>query len=266
MSKHLPDPPSTLPFSVLQRMMHIERCLFWKGELQRADLVGQFGINPAQAALDFRRYMTLAPGGMEYDKQRKRYLSLPGFEPHFIAPTGLDEFRDLPTKRVPIEPWPLPQREASANSLKRVVRAVQERWALEIQYQSMSNDDASMRWISPHAFASDGTRWHVRAYCHTHEEFRDFVVGRILKAGRTKAAAVDSMADEAWQTKIIVRLEPNPALSPAQKKAIAAEYNMGRRGYLTLTLRKAMLFYLKARLEPAPLSLPAAHQLVIHVV
>jgi hypothetical protein len=255
--------PSDLPFTVRQRMEHIERCLFWKGELQRADLIEIFGINPAQAAADFRDYMLVAAGNMDYNKSRKRYLPLPGFAPKFIEPTSLDEFVGIESSAIPTEPWPLPRRLASSETLQAVVKAIRCHEALEVRYQSMSDPKSSWRWLSPHAFASDGERWHVRAFCHKREEFRDFVLGRCIATRNSRPSEVSADQDTDWHTFLTVMVIPNPELSDDQRVAIAAEYNMPRNHQTKLRIRKSMLFYLKARYSPQPQSVAAAHQLVV---
>lgn len=258
--------PARFPFTVRQRMEHIERCLFWKGELQRADLVDRFGVNPAQAAADFSAYMAIAPGNMDYNKSRKRYLPLPGFAPQFILPTSLDEFAGVASPVVDVEPWPLPARTASSETLQAVVKAIRQREALEVRYQSMTDPKPSWRWLSPHAFASEGERWHVRAFCHKREEFRDFVLGRIIATRRTRSTDVASDLDAEWHTFVTVFVKPNPLLSEDQRAAIAAEYNMPRSHEVKLRLRRCMLFYLEARFAPKPDSVAAAHQLVMSEV
>ncbi len=244
-------------------MEHIERCLFWKGELQRADIVNTFGVNPAQAATDFRDYMALSPGNMDYNKSRKRYLPLSTFAPKFIHPASLDEFVGMASPVIQMESWPLPARVASSETLQAVVRAIRCREALEVRYQSMTDPNPSWRWLSPHAFASDGDRWHVRAFCHKRGEFRDFVLGRIVSTRETRKSDVSPEDDVDWQTFVGVTLAPNPALSQDQQTAIAAEYNIPCGGLITLNLRKSMLFYLKARFSPQPDTVAAAHQLVV---
>lgn len=256
---------SDLPFTVRQRMEHIERCLFWKGELQRADIVDKFGVNPAQAATDFSTYMALAPGNMDYNKSRKRYLPLPGFLPQFIHPASLDEFVDVDSPVIEVAPWPLPQRVASTDTLLAVVNAIRQHEALEVRYQSMTNPKPSWRWLSPHAFASDGERWHVRAFCHKRSEFRDFVLGRIIATRTTRPSDIASERDVDWHTFVTVMVKPNSQLSDDQRAAIATEYNMPRSHEIKLRLRKSMLFYLNARFSPAPESVLAAHQLVMIV-
>jgi hypothetical protein len=244
-------------------MEHIERCLFWKGELQRADVVDHFGVNPAQAAADFRDYMLAAPGNMDYNKSRKRYLPLPSFAPRFIQPISLDEFVGMVSPVIEAETWPLPLRIAAPDTLQTVVRAIRCHEALEIRYQSMTDPRPSWRWVSPHAFASDGDRWHVRAFCHKRGKFRDFVLGRIIETRNGKPSEADPSKDVDWYTFVTVVITPNPQLSEDQRTAIAAEHNMPRNHELKLRLRKAMLFYLKARFSPQPDSVAVAHQLVV---
>lgn len=256
---------SDLPFTVRQRMEHIERCLFWKGELQRADIVDKFGVNPAQAATDFSTYMALAPGNMDYNKSRKRYLPLPGFAPQFIHPESLDELVGLDSPVIEVASWPMPQRVASPATLLAVVKAIRQSEALEVRYQSMTDPKPSWRWLSPHAFASDGERWHVRAFCHKRGEFRDFVLGRIIATRSTRPSDIAGEQDVDWHTFVTVMVKPNPELSDDQRAAIATEYNMPRNHEINLRLRKSMLFYLNARFSPEPESQSAAHQLVMIV-
>ncbi|MEY4593466.1 MAG: hypothetical protein RIR18_2361 [Pseudomonadota bacterium] len=243
-------------------MEHIERCLLWKGELQRADIVAHFGVNPAQAAADFRDYMLAAPGNMDYNKSRKRYLPSATFAPKFIRPASIEEFSGLPSTALELQNWPLPQRKVSPDVLTAVIKATTRREALEIRYQSMSNPRASWRWISPHSFASDGDRWHVRAFCHKNNEFRDFVVSRIDGTRNCKASEIDSLTDADWHSFVQVKLLPNPQLSERQQAAIASEYQMPRENKIELSMRKSMVFYLEAKFSPAPESVPAAHQML----
>jgi hypothetical protein len=252
-----------IPFTVRQRLEHIERCLFWKGELQRADLVNHFGVNPAQAAADFSNYMLLAPGNMDYNKSRKRYLPLPGFTPLFIHPESIDEFVGMDSSVIQVESWPLPHRLAPSETLQAVVKAIRCREALEVRYQSMTDPMPSWRWLSPHAFASDGDRWHVRAFCHKHKQFRDFVLGRIIHTRASKPSDADPSQDVDWYTFVTVTLAPNPELSKEQRAAVAFEHQMPSDKGLELKLRKSMLFYLNAKFSPQPDAVAAAHQVVV---
>lgn len=256
--------PNDLPLNVRQRLMHVERCLFWKGELQRADLVDTFGINPVQAATDFRVYMEMCPGNMEYNKSRRRYLPLAEFTPRLIEPTSLDEFVDVPSPLISVANWPLPKRRATTPVLLAMVAAVRERQMIEVQYQSLTGQGPGWRWLSPHAFASDGDRWHVRAFCHTRGEFRDFVLGRILSTRHIKISDVDATSDHDWNTFVDVLVTPNPQLEAEKRRVIGAEYELSpTRLETTLKIRQSMLFYVEAKYAPEVNQDPVANQLFV---
>jgi hypothetical protein len=242
--------------------MHIERCLFWKGAVQRADLVDTFEVTTVQAAKDFRLYMESFPGKMVYNQSRRRYVPQPGFSPALIRPDTLDEFAGMPSTQVPVARWPLPLRRASTSVLLAMVEAVRERRKIEVQYQSMTGQAPEWRWLSPHAFASDAERWHVRAYCHTRREFRDFVLGRILTTRAVDATDIDPTTDNEWNTFVDVLVTPNPRLEAEQRQAIGREYQLPDDLELTLRLRESMLFYVNAKFEPKTKD-PAAHQLFV---
>jgi hypothetical protein len=263
-----PPPPASepLPMSVRQRLMHVERCLFWKGEVQRADLVEAFDVTTVQAAKDFRLYMESFPGNMAYNHSRRRYVPQPAFSPALIRPDTLDEFVGVQSAQVPVAQWPLPLRRASPEVLLVMVTAVRERRKIEVQYQSMTGRTPEWRWLSPHAFASDGERWHVRAFCHKRHEFRDFVLGRILATRAANASDIDPAADTDWNTYVDVLVTPNPKLEAEQRQVIGAEYQLPDDLELTLKLRESMLFYVKAKFEATASEDPAAHQLFVAVL
>ncbi|WP_413786087.1 WYL domain-containing protein [Acinetobacter ursingii] len=52
----------------------------------------------------------------------------------------------------------------------------------------------------------DGHRWHVRAFCRTRKDFRDFVLARIITAETLDEAVVSSEQDIAWHTYITLVL------------------------------------------------------------
>ena len=131
-----------------------------------------------------------------------------------------------------------------------MLRAIRERKATEVTYQSMNPErpEPVKRGISPHAFGHDGFRWHVRAFCHIDEKFKDFLLSRCLdcKIGGTAEAKAEN--DRLWQEIIELRLKPNPKLSKAQQQVIASDYRM-ENNELTLPVRKALLYYFHKRLR-----------------
>ncbi len=62
----------------------------------------------------------------------------------------------------------MPARRVEPDILRYFLRAVRGRRSTRIEYQSLNDTrpDPIWRTITPHAFATDGLRWHLRAHCH----------------------------------------------------------------------------------------------------
>lgn len=245
------------------RLQFIEFRLYWEGRINRSDLVDHFQISVPQASLDIASYLETAPGNVEYDKQRKAYFATENFKPVLTEPNARDYLSQLEMLRAEDESpvshrsfvgmspsfdiAQTPERVVSAAVFQRVLKAIREKLDMEIEYQSMTRPQPTWRWISPHAVASDGFRWHIRAYCHDRNKFIDFVFGRILHIGPTRASQVDSATDAPWHTMVELKIGPNPTLDEAQRKVIELDYAMSD-GTATLVLREALAPYIKKRL------------------
>ncbi len=251
-----------LRWGIEQRLEFIEFRLFWEGAINRSDLVNQFGVSVPQASNDLGRYQQLAPHNIVYDKSRKRYVSGPDFGPVLTQPDArrfLAQLRDrISSGAVDAQRWlsappsadfvPLPQRNVDIEVLRAVLSAVSNRASLEIDYQSMaeSRPSPTRRWISPHAFANDAIRWHVRAYCHVDRKFKDFLLARILRIHRKGSAAALPDDDRIWHEHLTLVLVPNPALSELQTRVIARDFEMTD-NTLEIPVRKALLYYFARR-------------------
>ena len=112
----------------------------------------------------------------------------------------------------------------------------------------MRQPEPESRWIAPLRFASDGVRLHVRAWCFTRKEFRDFIPARInpdLSFGNV-ANAEDVPRDDDWFTWSILKLRPHERLTEAQKKVVQIEFGFTQ-DVLEIRIRKALEFYTKRR-------------------
>lgn len=268
-----------LPWGALQRLQFIEFRLLWDGHVNRSDLINAFGISVPQSTLDFREYMQRAPENMNYDKRRKFYLPSETFNPKFISTSAEVYLSQLTTLRISKEPQgnvsfigtepsfdvlPSNERRVDTETFKIILNASRKKLSLDMHYQSLSTETPTWRRISPHSFASDGLRWHVRAYCHIKNEFRDFVLGRIINIQDELPSEINASDDHDWNIFLKVSISPNPSLSEDQKKIIERDYEMIN-GVSIISVRKALLFYLKRRLgidERINLN-PAAQQVVI---
>lgn len=254
---------TTLKWGVERRLEFIEFRLFWEGGVNRSDIIDTFDVSVPQASKDLTLYQERAPNNAVYDKSAKRYVASDQFEPHFLKPDpdgylsrlrsvaeGLIDLSESWITQVPDTDIALtPRRDIDAAVLRAVLGAVRDHRSVDIHYQSMSKErpDPIWRRITPHAFGYDGFRWHVRAYCHVTDKFKDFLLPRILGIGALGEGGSDALNDALWQERFGVEIGPHPELTPSQKAVIAKDYGM-EGGSAVLTVRYAMLFYVLKRL------------------
>lgn len=239
-----------------RRLEFIEFRLLWEGRVNRTDLVNYFSISTPQASLDFARYRELAPTNAVYDVLQRTYIASDSFKPLLIRDSSEEYLTRL---------WATSTGAMSANSsflgwvpatgivrdparsvdplvLQTVLLALRERRSVRISYQAMSQPGPSSRLVSPHALGSDGRRWHVRAFCHTRNEFRDFVLGRVYAIHLGDVSAIDPKDDADWHDFIEAIIVPHPDLSTDQRKVVEADYCM-EDGRLILRVQEALLLY-----------------------
>ncbi len=266
-----------LSWSALQRLRFIEFRLLWDRQFNRGDLVSAFGISIPQATLDIREYIKRAPDNIDYNRSERRYFPPPGFKPAFISDSAeaylsllemhqKDSAHNHPglTGILPsFDVLPSPVRRVDSSILTELIGAINNKLSLEIHYQSMSSPAPGWRRVSPHSLVSDGLRWHVRAFCHSKKEFRDFVLGRIMGTRKQEQSEIDILDDQDWNQYLDVVIAPNPELNPDQIKIIERDYSM-KNGEAEIRVRKAMLFYLERQLGIAESAFtPAAQQIVL---
>jgi len=246
-------------WGVERRLEFVEFRLFWEGGVNRSDIVDEFGVSVPQASKDLALYQEQAPANIVYDRSEKRYFASDAFRPKFIeldaaayldrlaptAATGGDTHATLVADRLPI-----PQRRIASNSLRSLLAAVRGNRSIEILYQSMSQARPEPLWrrVSPHAFASDGLRWHVRAFCHIDQKFKDFILSRCLDCRGLGEAGGSPGSDELWNSIFQVVLIPNPALTSGRREVVAQDFAMVE-GRVVVPVRRAMLYYFSKRLR-----------------
>lgn len=249
---------------VERRLEFIEYRLYWEGGVNRADIKDKFGVSVPQASNDLTQYRELAPSNIRYDASEKRYMPTPEFKPLFLKPNAgkyLVELSALAASVLtPAELWvgsspevgvmPILGRRLSPAILRLFLQAIRDRKSIHTHYHSMSDKrpEAIWRWVTPHAFGSDGLRWHLRAYCHLEGRFKDFLLSRFIDVGEFGPPGAEPASDRDWYSFFDVILEPNPALAEAKRKTIALDYEMPE-GRLVLPVRRALLYYFNKRLR-----------------
>ena len=256
------DPSEKMRWSTERRLEFIEFRLFWDGRVNRSDLIDFFGISVPQASADLGRYQELAERNLVYDNRAKTYLITEEFKPVLL---NLDARRYLSQLRLTANDDLLPKQEnwlgwippfATVPSIERRVDPIRLRTVLDVirtgsaiyvEYQSLSRPNPTWRWLTFHALAFDGFRWHVRAWCHTRNRFRDFVFARMLSFSEKKPDQINAEHDVEWQRFLTFRIGPHPDLETARRKAIELDYGM-QRGEISVETRISLSFYLMHRL------------------
>jgi hypothetical protein len=242
-------------WAAAERLRFIERSAFWRGVVNRSDLQGLFGLSPAQASSDLQRYTELNPGALAYNLKLKRYEGVPAMQPVLHVPRleeAIQLFLAAPARPAPffgagddgksekVAIVEIPQRVASVEAQRAVFQAVLHGKRLHLRYVSFSKRGESWRWIAPHALANDGYRWHARAWCYENGDYRNFVLGRILKTEWPEPLGEAlPAADADWSAWMTLRLRPRRGLGEAQRRAVRLEYGMTGPS-VVLRIRRAM--------------------------
>lgn len=262
-----PSPAARPRLSAQRRLEFIEFRLYWQGTLNRADVCDQFKVSQQQASADIGAYQELAPGNCEYDKRAKTFVAADEFKPAFGEPDPqrfLNELRSIAYEiSAPEDSWvgdlppfatvPYPRRRVDVKVLRRVLRSIQLGEAMCVYYQSFSRPEPIWRWITPHALAYDGHRWHARAFCHLRRDFNDFVLGRVLEMRESAAHEAAPALDRQWEEHVELEIGIHPEAPATQRPAIELDHGM-KNGRLTISVRAALARYLmrwmRADLKP----------------
>lgn len=249
-------------WSAGRRLEFIDFRLYWEGRINRKDLQDYFNISVPQASSDLKAYQEQAPQNIQYDKSGKFYSATPKFKPLYktaadssyyfaqlrlIFNNVLKEEDSFLGKVPSFGSIPNPARTVDSETLRKILYAINNQQSLEIEYQSMSREQPIWRRIAPHTLAYDGLRWHIRAYCYVRNDFRDFLLIRILESKDLQPAEIDSSADRCWHNFIDVKIAPHPGLSEGQKRVVERDYGM-ENGIGTIKVRAALYFYLEKHL------------------
>jgi predicted DNA-binding transcriptional regulator YafY len=248
---------------VLLRLRAIELLAYWEGRLVTNRLVAWFGVSRQQASADIKRYMANHnPDSLVHDPAVKAYVPRAGFRP-VLTKGHINEYLDMVSGLVSesmavtletdsnLASVQLPDRAVRPEVVREVIKACRSGGSIKILYASMANPTWSDRVISPHTLVYTGFRWHVRAYCHKRQDFRDFLLSRI---DRTPQPAEDKApspsGDSQWQEAITLTLIPNMKLNDGQKALVEKDYGMPD-GRLQLSVRKALAHYTLQRYQAA---------------
>jgi predicted DNA-binding transcriptional regulator YafY len=245
---------------ILRRFAFIEARLLWAGGLTASELAETFGIARQNAQQTIKTYAERHPDQFERDKRQRRQVPTEGFKAQYIredvgrfldyqrgasyTANLYDEpsWADLPFVDADTLARPLYDKEAARTALT----ALQRHNVVVIGYWAMSG--ARSRRISPHHLVYADERYHLRAYCHESDLFRDFNLARIVTADLSNQAWVSGAADSDWHNRVDLEFVVNPELPDEAKAALRQDHI--KAGQTTLRVpgvRRAIAFYVKRR-------------------
>lgn len=249
----------TPKWSIRQRYEFIEFRLIWEGRVNRRDLVDRFGLSAQQASADFAAYDRFSPGNMSYDTNLRTYVRGPDFSPALIATQSDRHLRQLLAIKSgwirkeetwfdalpPAEVVSIPRHSMEPRHLRLVLDAIRQKQEMKVDYRSVSPElPGQTRHIVPHALGFGSNRWHVRAWCREHNEFRDFNLNRIqvMEAPQSAPPGLDAALDLEWSYVANAVICANPELPNETRASLEFEYDMPN-GELIVPVRLALLFY-----------------------
>jgi predicted DNA-binding transcriptional regulator YafY len=254
---------AALKHEVLLRLKGIELISYWEGRLITAQLMDWFGISRQQASADIKHYLqAINPGALTHSPAAKGYVPTPGFTPvltsghineYMVLINGQGEQTMAPVleTHAAIASVQLPDRTVRPEVVREIIKACRGLGSLKILYASMTNPQIHERQISPHTLVYSGFRWHVRAWCHTRKDFRDFLLSRIDRTPKPCGPAEQGAeSDQLWNEQTTLTLIPNSLLNDAQKSLVERDFGMPD-GRLQLKVRKALAHYTLQRYQAA---------------
>lgn len=216
--------------------------LRWEGRLNRGRLQELFGLGSVRASEWIREFRDQNPRLVAWDSKARSYMATAeayrrrrddggarqaeaASLAQYLALVG------LPHATPGIEPGhgvlaAFPDLSVPAPRVFALLHeAIRTRRVAQITYRSMREPAPHERKISPHNLVRAGRRWHVRAFCHDNQDFRDFALCRIVGVELTGDLAKNGAQDDAaWQAQVPVRLVAHPDLTPEQEDLIRFEY------------------------------------------
>jgi hypothetical protein len=234
-----------------QRLLFLDKCFTWRGVARRRDLMDRFGISIAQAANDFRTYLSLfAENAPVYDAQLKAYVA--ANDRRQIATTSsmsdIFDVLDNASDNAISSALPRANRWLDPRVASVLYDAMLKQRKIRIAYTSMSSGETTPQWVAPTRFIFDGESIHFRAYSYKRGEYRNFHPARIEPAEdfQTDETEAPLPPDPAWHTLSIIWLKPSKQLSAAQADVVRREYGFTEE-HLKVKVRQALEFYLDRR-------------------
>lgn len=250
-------------WDLLLRYRLIETVAYWEGRLTTNHICHGFGIGRQQASKDINTYLReLAPGNLVYDRHLKGYVPAPDFQP-VVTSGQVSEYVDLLARQQTLSHTvdalniglpdshvvQAPNQAISPDTMRAVVTATRNGRRLRASYTSLSRPEPVESIIEPHTLVCNGANWHLRAWCDSNREFRDFALTRFRMAPEAlrQRARHTRDQDEDWNRQVVLLVTPDQRLTAPQREIIARDYGMTG-GRLEIRTRAALAPYVLTQL------------------
>lgn len=134
--------------------------------------------------------------------------------------------------------------EPEPDIIRPIVRALEDAVPLIIQYHSRKG--SGNKSVSPHAIVRIAERLHMRAYDHSSNQYRDFVLSRIQAAqllAEEPTSYVGNDHDKDWHDFVAVEVREKPSCDPNATLGVRMDYSLDDNGRKTIRVRKALASY-----------------------
>lgn len=251
-----------------QRFHFIEVMITWQGRVNASHLIKHFAISRKQASATFSKYISKYPESIYYNDTVKGFVATNSLQLRYASNEFSQYHMLLNDSQQPIfssvAEVDIPTRNPQQYLAQPILRAIDNKLAIDIGYTSLTTPEYKDRIIEPHSLIYDGLRWHVRAFCRKNMAFRDFVLSRFNGEVVHEGKAEHNVAnDNLWHEFVDVEIMPDLRLTLAQQQVINDDYQMTN-SRLTIPTRKALVNYLLVRLHLTDYKIdPVAQQIVL---
>lgn len=229
---------------MLRRIRAAWTLLRWEGELRNARLQEVLGIQTLQATRIIRAFMEAHPDVLIQDAKGRRWLLL---NPRDAVEVSFEEYVALlKGAELELPAWwndgRIDFKTPDGLILQLASEACRRGVGLKVFYRSHSTPSGKDRIIWPHQIVRLSQRWHLRAWCGTAGEYRDFNFGRIIKASMFEEACPTSKPDAEWNRSVMLCISPHELLDGPTREMVRTEYLSGTTA-MRLTTRAALAPY-----------------------
>lgn len=263
-----------------KRLEFIEFRLFWEGQLARKDHLQYFAISAPQVKNDLELYEEVTArrepsevvcNVLSKDKGKK-VLAAGNFIPRLVEPDFDDymaffdgRWRATWKSRLtlgeqggfdgPPANWigrvaTIERRSVNAEVVRRLLRAIESRSSLNVEYLAPNYEHPASITISPIYLGHDGFRWHVRAFLSQDGEWKDVVLDRISRASDPKSGAeTNGRKNDLGDKDVTISVAPHPRLADHHKQNIAAQYPRMKDGMWSGRMKRSFVPYFLKRYQ-----------------